>query len=897
VGYRSLIASLVTLALGLAPAALQAAGLGRLVILSSIGQPLAGEIELVSVGKAELTSLAARIAPASVFESANIRYNSALVGATTTIERRANGQPYIRLNSARPVDEPFLDLLVELTWSTGRLVREYTALIDPPGAAATPAQAAAPAVAAPVSAAASPAASPRPQAAVAPDAGQKSYGPVQPGDTLRKIAAGVRPQGVNLDQMLVGIFRSNPDAFINNNMNLLRSGKILRIPEAGELGQVGTAEANKEVQAQSADWNAYRQRVAGSAPDAASGEARAAAGKIATRVEDAATTAKEPAKEVVKISKGLPGKEVAGADKGLQDRVRVLEEEVTAREKSLKDAGERIASLEKTIKDMQRLLEIKGATPPVAAGATPDTAKPSVEVAKPEIKDGDKPVADAPTQPKAPVADVKPAPKPVTPAPAPPAVAEWWEDPTVLGGGLLGLGALGGAAYLLARRRREPEEAAAAEPVARRVPSMAAAPAAAAAASVATAATTTSQMPAQAAASTAAAAQREDVDPIAEADVYIAYGRDAQAEEILKEALTKTPNRQEIKGKLLEIYAARKSKGEFNALASELNSATGGKGELWLKVAGLGFALDPDNALYAAGKDSAGLTPLGVQTDVNLDFDLDMVSAAGAPSTVTDLPVDPRASTGNEVKTTILSPDTMAKLRAEGEEQAGSSQQANVPDTPAETATFAGTATDISIDVPPLQSEISNVIDFEFDPTKTANLQAPMTATFEADKTALTPPESQDKALDSDLQINLDSLDAKIPADAANDAPEAPATAEISFDFNVPAIDAPPTVAGAVPPTDIKLDVPEFKPADTAAMDFALDTVSFDLGSGQTRETPAAAPAHDEHWYDVQTKFDLAKAYQEMGDKDGAREILSEVMKEGDAQQQAEAKELLAKLD
>jgi pilus assembly protein FimV len=79
-------------------------------------------------------------------------------------------------------------------------------------------------------------------------------------------------------------------------------------------------------------------------------------------------------------------------------------------------------------------------------------------------------------------------------------------------------------------------------------------------------------------------------------------------------------------------------------------------------------------------------------------------------------------------------------------------------------------------------------------------------------------------------------------------------------------------------------------------MDFALDTVSFDLGSQQIKEAAQPAPAHDDHWYDVQTKFDLAKAYQEMGDKEGAREILAEVIKEGDAQQQAEAKALLEKL-
>src|SRR5262245_5924672 len=229
VGNRSLIASLVTLALGLAPAALQAAGLGRLNVLSTIGQPLVGEIELVSVSKDELSSLSARIAPPNSFESANIQLNPALIGARITVERRPDGRPYLRLASTRSVDEPFIDLLVELTWSTGRLVREYTALIDPPSTA-PPVQAVSPATAVPVAPAPSAAAAapvpsaPRAQPQSA-EPGPNTYGPVQPGDTLHKIASGVKPQNVSLDQVLVAIFRSNPDAFINKNMNLLRTGK------------------------------------------------------------------------------------------------------------------------------------------------------------------------------------------------------------------------------------------------------------------------------------------------------------------------------------------------------------------------------------------------------------------------------------------------------------------------------------------------------------------------------------------------------------------------------------------------------------------------------------------------------------------------------------------------
>jgi pilus assembly protein FimV len=176
-------------------------------------------------------------------------------------------------------------------------------------------------------------------------------------------------------------------------------------------------------------------------------------------------------------------------------------------------------------------------------------------------------------------------------------------------------------------------------------------------------------------------------------------------------------------------------------------------------------------------------------------------------------------------------------------------------------------------------------------------MDAQPTTTFDPDRTVVLPQDRQEKTQDLEADINIGgSGGVTTSSDAADKVPEEPASGELSLNLDLPPVEAPPTVAGTVPPTDIQLDVPDFKPADTAAMDFALDTVSFDLGTGATRDAATAAPAHDEHWYDVQTKFDLAKAYQEMGDKDGAREILAEVIKDGDAQQQAEAKELLDKL-
>jgi pilus assembly protein FimV len=908
---------LVTLALGLAPAAGYAAGLGRLTIHSAIGQPLAADIELVSVRPDELSTLSARVAPPEVYRNANIVFSPALVGARATIERRPGGAPYIRLTSNRPVEEPYIDLLVELTWNTGKLVREYTALVDPPGFGGTqvaqpsPVPSSAPAAAQPV-APPSMAAAPRPAAG-----GERTYGPVQPGDTLHKIAVGVKPEGVSLDQVLVGIYRSNRDAFINNNMNLLRTGRILRIPEAAELGQIPAAEAGNEIKVHAADWNAYRARVTGQVPETAVADARTAAGKVTPKVEEPAPP---PGKEVVKVSKGAPG-EPGVAEKDLQERIRVLEEEATAREKTLKDANDRIASLEKTLKDMQRLLEMKGVPtpPPVAVApppaAQPEAAPPPADAVKPEAAppaDAAKPEAAAPPPPAVePKPEPAPAPKPeakkAEPAPPPPPPAEaWWEDPAVLGGALVALGLIGGLAYVMARRRRRPVQPAL-EPSLRTAPVTtpvggAAAAAAAAAAPVAAA---TTEMPAA-----APAAAADDVDPIQEADVYIAYGRDAQAEEILKEALAKDPSRQEIKLKLLEIYAARKSKNDFNALAADLHNATHGRGDLWLKAATMGFALDPENVLYAAGKDSTIASPVGVATDVNLDFDLDMVTAAGAPTTVTDVPLD--AGADPTVKTMALSPERMEQLRAEGAASARAPTDTHpiVPDidlgeahtaprtdiTLEPAAPTAGPITDLNLDVPRTGSE-SNVIDFEFDPGKTVKMEPGAAGPF--DQTVVISPENQAQARDLGVEIDLSSLDAPaptMPAGAATPASTADTTGDISFDFELPKESSPTTADADVPPTDVKLDVPEFKPADTTTIDFALDTVSLDLGSTEKKPEAPDTPPHDDHWYDVQTKFDLAKAYQEMGDKEGAREILAEVIKEGDAQQQAEANEMLAKL-
>jgi len=808
---------LVALLVTLQPCVVGAAGLGRLNVLSALGQPLVAEIELVSVTRDELGSLSARLAHPDTYRLANLQYSPALTGARLTIERRPNGQHYIKLVSTRPVTEPFIDLLVELNWAAGRLAREYTALLDPPGMA--------PAVAAPVISAAPesrPAPEPQPQpqleaqpqpqpqpeaqpqvaaapaasglvAPAVPMAGGKDYGPIQRGETLGKIAKSVMPEGVTLEQMLVALYRSNPEAFIRKNLNLVRTGKMLRVPDREEVSAIASGEAVKEYRTHVADWNTYRQKVADAAGTVPTEGRTAVSGKITTKVEEKAGGGAP--KDVVRLSKG----EAPGAAKSKPgspaDRTRMQEEDAVARERALKDANERVAQLEKTVKDMQKLAELKSPGMAAAQQQAQQTTKPKPEpkaVAKPEAappvaaKPEEKKVEQAATPaPKKDESAAQPKPKPAaTTKPKEPElldqILEAATDPLYLGvgGGVI---VLGGLAFFVARRRRsrgDDDES----PGSRRDQ--------AAAAAAGAAATT----PDATAAPEPAAAATDDVDPLAEAEVYIAYGRDGQAEEILKEALSKDSKREDVRLKLLEIYSARKDKSAFGKLAGDLNKLTGGTGDNWIKAAAMGYALDPANSLYAAGKDAViATTSTAGAGDVDLDLGL------GDGGTATDITLDAgAAAAGAEIV------------------DLGAGEKTGMPDFTLEVPAAGGAPTDVALDVAPPAQDAGGMLDF---------------------------------------QIELP----KAGEDTRTAAKATPAAAAPSLD---------------------------------AGLDFKLDDLDLGL-EGASKAGAAAGGEKDGHWHDVQTKFDLAKAYQEMGDKDGAKEILREVIKEGDADQRQQAKSLM----
>ncbi|MFD2272920.1 FimV family protein [Undibacterium arcticum] len=364
----------------------QAAGLGKLTVLSALGQPLRAEIELNSVSKDETGALVAKLASQDAFRKANVDFNPVLMSLRFAVEQRGSRQ-FIKVSSSQSINDPFVDLLLELSANNNRMVREYTFLLDPAELrAGQPAQVAAPVNVTP----AVTAPAPRPVVSTAPSEAPVATTPVptgntrqamraavkasgetkaaassgsdyqvKRGDTLAGIANQFKPEGVSLDQMLVGLYRANPNAFVGNNMNRLRSDQILSVPDAETSARgIGAAEAKGVVVAQAADFNEYRNKLAGQvaamAPNKSEEAKQSASGKIGATVEERATAANE-AKDKLKLSKagaapGAPDK-ATGAAASAEDKI--------AKERAVADANTRVKELEKNVNDLQKLLEVK----------------------------------------------------------------------------------------------------------------------------------------------------------------------------------------------------------------------------------------------------------------------------------------------------------------------------------------------------------------------------------------------------------------------------------------------------------------------------------------------------------------------------------------------------------
>ncbi|MDP3699977.1 MAG: FimV/HubP family polar landmark protein [Hylemonella sp.] len=698
---RTALAIASATVLGLWGSQAAALSLGRVLVQSALGEPLRAEIEILDISEDEASSLRPRVALPDTFRASGMEYSSALNGLQISLQKRANGQQYLRLSNSRAVNEPYVDLILEASWSSGRIVRDYTMLFDPPvlGGAQTvtpqapqvssvpiriappparteaAAPSPAPAPQTPVSPAAEPAATPAPAqtatdtvttpAPVAAAQPQKSVEPSPPavvgrqritvkaGDTAGELALAQKSAAVSLDQMLVAMLRGNPDAFIGGNVNRLRKGAVLDMPGSEEAQSTPADEARQILQTQSRDFNEFRRRLASSAPASPEATAdRKTSGTVQTQVEEKKAASAAPDK--LTLSKG------SVQAKAPEDKL--------AKERSAKEAAARTEELAKNVAELEKLSKaaapapaasaVKPAAPAVPAAAPVASAPAATPVPAPQVAAA--PVAQAASAPAAPAPRAAASAPVATPfAEEPSLIDELMDNPLIpaAAGGLVAL--LAGLAFYRSRQRKNAGQVDSAYLESRLQPdSFFGASGGQRVDTNDNGASSSSSMvysPSQLDAG-------DDVDPVAEADVYLAYGRDLQAEEILKEALRNHPSRVAIHQKLLEIYAKRRDVKSFSVIAKQAYKVTGGSGLEWEHICELGQGIDPGNEAYHPGGEPPASAPAplqaspasyasqparqaapaaaaaaaGMDLDLDLDFSLDEAeSRAAAPSAYT----------------------------------------------------------------------------------------------------------------------------------------------------------------------------------------------------------------------------------------------------------------------
>jgi len=385
----------LAICLALMPFSVFAAGLGKLTVASGLGEPFKAEVELLSVSADELASLVATMASEEAYIAQGITRLGIHSNIKVEIAQNSNGTPFLKLHSSEPVGDPFLDLLIKLDWASGRLLREYTILLDPPGIKATADEesvilSSLPAVELADKAAVSKGLSDNRQPKKIPTGTSRDVvaaieAPnytIKYGDNLNAIAKSLQVDGVSLDQMLVGLFDNNEQAFMQGNMNRLKVGKIIKVPNKESLVAIDETQAKQLVKVHTANWIAYRSSLASTVAIATTAlevdQKQNATGKI-MGATDQALQAKAVTQDVVKLSAGV--KDTANPSKEMEAKLTMLQEENTAQAKSLKEAQERTANLEKQIADMRQLLALNSQVmAELQKNTAANIAKPSVQL-------------------------------------------------------------------------------------------------------------------------------------------------------------------------------------------------------------------------------------------------------------------------------------------------------------------------------------------------------------------------------------------------------------------------------------------------------------------------------------------------------------------------------------
>ncbi len=901
----------------------QAASLGKLTVLSSLGQPLRAEIELVSVDKDESEGLVAKLAPVAAFEKTNIDYNPVLASLRFEVVKHRDRQ-LIRITSSRPMNDPFIAMLLELRSDSGRLMREYTFLLDPPELrASAPAQVVSPiAVAAPESSnqpSYAPTQSVQPVEVVKwvePTQDNRSYVSkkkrqakvkhrVKRGQSLRYIARNSHLKRVSQEQALVALYCANPHAFMQDNMNLLQVGKTLHIPDVETAQSINREEAHTTIAEHEREFAHARQRLADQASKAApaqkSKSGQSAAGRVlapSLMMENSSGATKDR----LKVSRApMRGGNGAAGDVGTSGKQ-------GATDPALDEANARIKALEKSLSELKALLQVRSQSLATQqkqallmtgeASEKSETAVAAVTENRPEVTpdeqvkagDGEKlgqpDQAAKPTAALASVADQKSAAKPETkpvakqtkPSKSSSMIPAFLQD---LMQNRLVLALVGVLFLLLIMLRMRKGRQKKAEKILD-FDSMMDEPKLDSSDGAEASLTNNNFFTAPVAVASEGLLDAEEVDALAEAEVYLAYGRENQAIDVLKAGLRSNGERNDYRVKLLDIYAQKGDVYSFNTLASELHVMTEGKGEEWAHAAALGATIAPGNPLFAQAE--------AVDEEI-------VAEDAGEPAMVTETPSSEAEEVEADVGEEMLSASEetvqeappvavpiadMARMNPEDvEEFAGDTPQENeTPETPMafESSSDEDAVSGLAVDEPEVEATAS----------KDA---APLN--FDLDDVSETPA-AQIEVLEEEEAISDEALDSLTEFTLAETVTQyAPSTAT--------GTEAQPVESGQIEqqeePSTSELEAPAIA-VGAAAASFDFSSINLDLDTPPTEipPVPELTSGASSGRLEVDTKLELADAYMGIGDKEGARELLEEVLQEGSEAQIARAREAISKL-
>jgi pilus assembly protein FimV len=603
-----------------------ALGLGEIDMQSALNQPMRAVIDLTSAAGTDLSQVKVSIASAEAHQRAGLTRSRVLGNFRFKVEADDRGQAVIRISSTDTIHEPFLEFMLELSWPNGRLMRQYTVLVDPP--LTMPAAPAIPAT--PVSStlqatpiAAEPArrstasrpvtTTTRAPAASSPGGySASSYGPVKRSETLWTIARQVRPDsGISMEQMMLALQRANPGAFLNNNINNLMAGATLTIPSREEIVSISAREARDEANRQNQAWKTGTTTTADVAAEETAKETPVA------EAAPAVAAAEEPAPDVMTESRlqltapeddtvqaaataGDPQADATeSGSSNIEQQLALATESAEANRAQSEELQSRVTELEEQLQTMKRLLELKDDE--LASMQNQQAAAVAEETPTPAEAE-----VDAAAGPEEAGTSAEAALKKAS-LEAGGIINKLMDNPILAGLGVLVAMLLGGFLWASTRRKDNQgifddemtlEKRLEAEDIKRESKPQ-----------PAVAVSQGYEEPAR-----ASMHDTDEGDPLTEADVYLAYGRIQQAEDVLQAALEKTPDDAAMRLKLLEVYHAGGNITAFDREASDFRDTVTEDDAAWLRVAGMGYELSPENELYKAAARNVN----------NLDFDMDL---------------------------------------------------------------------------------------------------------------------------------------------------------------------------------------------------------------------------------------------------------------------------------